>query len=238
MTDENQQNPVTRSRLDGLSTDELVKLADANGIDIPPGLERIFIIEEILEVINAENEDIEAIAENPDYTETALLPKQYNISFIEVIIRDPLWVFVFWEVKGHDKEIHESARDFKGYLLRVIQLDSEGKERKQESLYNGSADENSFTVSVGIEDSARYIGFAGHITGGLNSQKSGCYAIKLAAIRGDQEVMIASSAPFNMPRAGSNEITADMSRNHLMRLSGVQDLSVTKNTDRQPRIKR
>ena len=38
----------TRVFLDSLSTDELVKLADSHGIDIPPDLERIFVIEELL----------------------------------------------------------------------------------------------------------------------------------------------------------------------------------------------
>jgi len=232
------QLPVSRVQLDGMSTDELVKLADTNGIDIPPELERIFIIEEILEVINAENDYAPGLEENPDYSETALLPKQYNISFIEVIIRDPLWVFVFWEVKGHDRETHENAKDFKGYFLRVIRLDSEGKERKQESLSDDNAEENSFTVSVSIEDNARYIGFAGQTISGINSQKSDCYIIKLGVIRGNQEILLTSSDPFSLPKASENEIIADMSRNNLIRLSGVQDLSITKNTDRQARIKR
>ena len=235
MTEDTRHNPVSRSRLDGLSTDELVKLADSNGIDIPPGLERVFIIEEILEVINAESDDTPGMEVNPDYSETVLLPKQYNISFLEVIIRDPFWVFVFWEVKGHDREIHENAKDFNGYFLRVIPLDGEGKERKPESLINNEQEESSFTVSIDKEDSARYIGFAGQA--GVNKTQC-CYAIKLGVMRGSQEIIITSSGPFFLPKAGEDEFLADMSRNNLIRLSGVQDLPITKNTNRQSRIKR
>jgi len=44
--------PVSRTWLESLSTAELIKLADSFGIDIPHGLERIFIIEELLEYSN------------------------------------------------------------------------------------------------------------------------------------------------------------------------------------------
>jgi len=219
---ENINATLSRAKLDGMSTDELVKLADNYGIDIPPGLERIFIIEELLEAVNDLNEEEkeesdEEIEVNPSYSETALLPKQYNISFVDVIIRDPLWVFVFWEVKGQDRETHEKAGDFKGYCLRVTQ--TEGG--------------NSFDVSVGADDNARYLGFPEE-----SEHDGGSYVIKLGAIRGDSEYHIADSRPFYLPKLNNDETTARMSGNPLVRLSGVQDLSITKNIDRQARIKR
>jgi len=229
--------PVTRSWLESLSTDELIKSADNYGIDIPPGLERIFIIEELLEIANTYNqEETEAIEVNPSYSETVLLPKQYNISFIDVILRDPLWVFVFWEVKGHDREIHENAHDFNGYYLRVVPLDKDGKEYQSKDL--------SFTVSINPEDCARYLGFAGYSFDNISvdsetiAQKSGFFVIKLGVIRGDSELPITSSAPFFLPHLSDDYDIVEMSRNQLIRLSGVQDLSITKNIDRQSRIKR
>jgi hypothetical protein len=223
---ENMHAPVSRSHLESLSTDELIKLADTYGIDIPFDLERIFIIEELLECSNAErNEAASDIEVNPSYSETVLLPKQYNISYIDVIIRDPLWVFVLWEVKGHDREIHENAPDFNGYCLRLIPLDEVGKEPRSR--------ENSFTVLVSKEDSARYIGLTEHA-----GQGSNCYVIKLGVVRGENEFEIASSLPFNLPRLSEDEIITRMGSNPLIRLSGVQDLSIIKRTDRQSRIKR
>ena len=228
---EPKNTPISRSWLESLSTDELIKLADTYGIDIPWGLERIFIIEELLEYTNTDNKEPAVELEvNPSYPEAALLPKQYNISFIEVIIRDPLWVFVFWEVKGQDKEMHENAPDFNGYCLRLIPLDEMAKEPKSR--------ENSFTVTVSAEDSARYLGFAEYSSRNWASKETGCYVIKLGVIRGDNEFQIASSRPFYLPRLGENEIIKEMSRNPLIRLSGIQDLPVIKNTDRQSRIKR
>jgi len=223
---ESPHEPVSRPWLESLSTGELVKLADSYGIDIPSGLERIFIIEELLEYANGEEQEIkDEIEINPSYSESVALPKQYNISFIEVVIRDPLWVFVFWEIKGHEREIHENAQDFNGYCLRVIPLG----EGETEAALN----ENSFTVPVNKNDSARYLGFADH-----SSQDSGRYIVKLGVIRGDQELQIASSAPFYLPRLIEDERLREMSGSPLVRLSGVQDLLLTKSTDRQPRIKR
>jgi len=217
--------PVSRPWLESLSTDELIKLADTYGIDIPVGLERIFIIEEILEISSLDEpkttNDIEV---NPSYSETALLPKQYNITYIEVLIRDPLWVFVFWEVKGNDKELYESAGDFNGYCLRIIPMDDA---------------ENSYTVSIGAEDNARYLGFADSASAEeKQKQDLSSYTIKLIALRGDSEITIASSPVFCMPKLYENESITAMSQNPLVRLSGAQDLQITKNTDRQARIKR
>jgi len=222
----NNQAPVSRCWLESLSTDELIRLADTYGIDIPLGLERIFIIEELLEASSEDKiETTDDLEINPSYSDTVLLPKQYNISFIEVKTRDPLWVFVFWEVKSHDRELHENAADFNGYFLRVIQLDKEGKE-------SGSG-ENSITVTIDTQDSARYLGFAEHT--GKNSNQ---YVIKLGVLRGESELHIASSAPFYMPRLSENDAIIDLNRNPLIRLSGVLDLTITRKTDRQPRIKR
>ena len=225
---ENTSNtPFSRPRLESLSTSELIVMAEDMGIDIPPGLERIFIIEELLlESINIGGQKTEDNLEiNPSYAETVALPKQYNISYIEVMIRDPLWLYVFWEIKTHDREIHENAADFNGYCLRVIPL------KEGETIPKSK--ENSFTLSIGINDSARYLGFAEH-----SLQTEDHYIIKLGVIRGNSELQLAVSAPFNLPRLIENGNLCDLDQNPLVRLSGVQDFITIKNTDRQSRIKR
>jgi len=235
MADNKQKAPVSRQKLESLSTDELIKMADANGVDIPPGLERIFIIEELLELSNTEKREAHSDLETGSANgETSALPKQYNISFIDVIIRDPLWVFAFWEVKSHDKEIHENAENFKGYFLRVIALD----ENKKEIVYDDEDEDSSFTVPVNIEDCARYLGLAEHSSTDWNSPSSGCYVVKLEAMRGSSFVPIAQSEPFYLPRLNEHDTITELNGNPLIRLSGIKDLLIVKNTDRQPRVKR
>ena len=214
--------PLSRHWLESLSTGELVKLADGFGIDIPPGLERIFIIEELLEnSVEDKYETGDELETNPVFTEAVALPKQYNISFIEVMIRDPLWIFVFWEIKGHDKELHEKADDFGGYCLRVIPL-SEGEAAPK-------ARDDSFTVTVDVNDSARYLGFPEH-----SSKTAGRYIIKLCAIRGASELPVAVSLPFDMPRL-ENEGICSPDQNPLVDLSGARDFITIKSTDRLDR---
>jgi hypothetical protein len=221
---------ITRNWLESLSAGELAKLADEIGIDIPPGLERIFIIEELLlENANSDDKKPEDNLEiNHSYTDPVPLPKQYNISYIEVIIRDPLWVYVFWEIKAHDRELHENNDDFKGYCLRVIPLEEDEDIPKSQK-----SKENSFTVSIDADDSARYLGFAEH-----SSQSTGRYIIKLGVIRGDAELQIAASQPFNLPRLIENGNICDIEKNPMMRLSGLQEFTTIRSTDRQFRNKR
>ena len=225
--DSTSNGQISRHWLESLSTLELVKLAEDFGIDIPPGLERIFIIEELL-LENAYlsepkiEEDIQII---PSYTESVVLPKQYNISFVEVIIRDPLWAYVFWEIKGHDRELHENADDFNGYFLRVIPL-IEGENIQKSG-------ENFFTVLIDKDDDARYLGFAEH-----SPRAEGRYVIKLSVIRGESEVQLAVSQPFNMPRLIESANLCGPDSNPLIRLSGAPDFSTTNSTDRESRVKR
>jgi hypothetical protein len=222
---------LTRPWLESLCTDELVKLADSLGVDIPFGLERIFIIEELLDLalgddyISEENLD-----SHLDFLEAAALPKQYNISYIEVMIRDPLWAFVFWEIKGHDREIYEKAPDFEGYFLRVIPL------RCMDASPLEVAREDSFTVTVSPEDTAWYLGFP---------PAEGCYRVELCARRDEAETVITVSRPFKLPRlielpsrktAVPGEVQA-VYRNSLACLSGAREFSVIRSADRQSRAK-
>ena len=216
--------PVSRIWLESLSTGELIKLADRFGIDIPFDLERIFIIEELLEYSQTITREVENdLKVDPSCPETAALPKQYNISYIDVIIRDPLWIFVFWEIKGQDRELHENADDFKYYCLRVIPLSEDETELR----------EDSFTLPIEKEDNARYLGFAES-----SSQSSGRCIIKLGVICGDSEIQIAASQPFIFPRLIDNEDINKMKENPLIRLSAAADLLTIKSADRQSRSKR
>jgi len=221
----------SRSRLEGLSTGELVKLAESIDIDIPPGLERIFIIEELLENFNSnEPEDREEIGINPSYSESVPLPKQYNISFVEVIIRDPLWVYVFWEIKGHDREAHENAHDFNGYVLRVIPLN------KGETIPKSK--DNSYMVTISTEDSSRYLGFTEQSSQAeKSSQDENRYIVMIGAVRGNTEHQIAISTPFCLPRLVENN-DAFPDENPLLRLSGIQDFTTIKTTDHLSNTKR
>ncbi|MDR1575382.1 MAG: DUF4912 domain-containing protein [Treponema sp.] len=226
---------LTRPYLESLSADELVKLADGFGIDIPPGLERIFIIEELLAFRFADEFGAEDdLEDSPDFTEAAALPRRYNISYIEVMIRDPLWAFVFWEVKGHDRELYEKAPDFGGYRLKVLPLSEDAPSPGRRS---GTDWENSFTVPVGADDNAWYLGFP---------PAEGRYMVELCVLQGEKEMPLIFSRPFKMPRllempsrkSGLPGDIQDIYNNPLACLSGARDFAIIRNADRLARDKR
>jgi hypothetical protein len=211
----------------------LVKLADEYGIDIPLDLERIFIIEELLEITfdDEDEESVEPLIPSPGFQESVPLPKQYSITYLEIMIRDPLWVYAFWEIKAHDKEICEGAADFGGYYLRVKNLEED-------------AGEHSFTVPVELTDTAWYLGFPPPVLG----IRGGRFLVELCAIRGNGDYILCSSRPFTMPKllssaggdagAGGNSGKPQEKVPALAQLSGADEFPVIRNADRQSRSKR
>ena len=280
--------PVTRAYLESLTTSDLLRMADNCGIDIPPDLDRVFIIEEVLELSSQDDVDLaditdpggavpapsdvsetpdrepsvavcpvpEAGSEDSDLNESVPLPKQYNITFIEVMIRDPLWAFVFWEIKTSDKEQFEKAQDFDGYYLKVSSwLVPEDKANETDSV---------FTVPVKPDDTAWYLGFSPPENGksrmDQNKTEQRQYKVELCAGRRGDETVLAVSNPFTLPllrelpngaegRSSVNqrsdvrrfEIPAEntgVGGNSLARLSGYGDFHILHNNERLFRVKR
>jgi hypothetical protein len=242
--------PLDQPFLESITTAELLKLADRAGIDLPPGLDRSIVIEELLETgdfigspfekpdkaggkQNLEanrslgdsggppppEEKLEVKSSQPV---TAPLPKQYNISYIEVLIRDPLWAFAFWEINAHDKETLEKAADFGGYCLRVLPVpgpDTGGLAVLKDSV--------TFTVQVGTGDSAWYLGFP---------PEGGRYKVELCVMRKDEPAVLAVSKPFNLPTLPESGEDGASGTNPLLRLSGIDDFNILRNTMRSSRL--
>jgi hypothetical protein len=147
---------LTRPWLESLSTAELNGVAASWGLDVPDGLERVFIIEELLEMAREEEGDgaSRPLSLGPEIPEPAPLPRQYNITWIDVLVRDPLWVFAFWEIKAQDRESLERPPDFGGYCLKVFAVPGDGNAPPE----NGG-EKPAYVVNVGAEDSSWYLGF-------------------------------------------------------------------------------
>jgi hypothetical protein len=208
---------MDRVCLERLSTGELFRLADHYGIDAPPGLERAFLIEELLDSAGAEDEEQGEESpplEDAGFSPPGSLPKQYNITYIEALIRDPLWAFVFWELRGQDRELYENAPDFGGYRLRVSPAEGGGWEGPP------------FSVPVGNDDGAWYLGFP---------PAGGNYTVSLCVLRGEEELVLAASRPFRVPKLF---IPPGDSAGPLARLSGAGDFPLLRHVDRMSRTLR
>ncbi|MDR0709029.1 MAG: DUF4912 domain-containing protein [Spirochaetaceae bacterium] len=227
---------ISRSYLEGLTTSELAALAEDQGIDVPSGLERSFIIEEILEAssddffddlfdgfLNDGSGEETVVLEERHFLEPVPLPRQYNITYIDVIVRDPLWVYAFWEIRNSDKEILEKNPGFQGYYLKVSPLGKCG-------------DGESFTVSVGTSDFAWYLGFSPEsITGGrVKTNTENCrFRVEFYVRLGETQELLAVSRSFSMPSLlGAPEILGE--QNQLHRLSGMEELPILRSGERPP----
>jgi len=225
-------------------------MADSFGIDIPPDLDRLFIIEELLEVASPEGLadeaadassdipamfDISPAAGMPDsgLGESVPLPRQYNITFIEVIIRDPFWAFVFWEIKTQDKEQFEKDPDFQGFYLKV-------------SPCVASAPASAFTIPVSQNDTAWYLGLSlvaeqGKTLSAETQSDQKQYKVELCAGT-KEETVLAVSNPFKLPLLHELppgwELRPFAAENPIVILSGYEDFRVIRNNERLPRTKR
>jgi len=158
------------------------------------------------------------------------LPKDYNISFVETLIRDPLWTFVFWEIQKHERDFYENSVYFDGYCLRGVPLKEPGFQPDMAA---------SFTVSVGQNDCGWYLGFP------PNGWR--CYKIELCAKHKDDYTVLAESRTFYLPRLiqpkletasmviDKDEEIQSLYRNPLAQLSGIDNFLLFRGVDRQSR---
>ena len=96
---------LTRQYLETLSSADLMALAEDYDIDIPAELNRRFIIGELLEVAEelASPKDADMIISSEKVVANSNnLPESYNETYLNVVLRNPAWIFVFWDISAED----------------------------------------------------------------------------------------------------------------------------------------
>ncbi len=186
-------------RLNGLSIDALYALADKMGLDLPIELERVFVVEALLEAFEEDSEERKASGdaavhiEEKKYSGSELdeidasldaapcIESRYNETVVHVIARDPEWAFVFWDVKDDAFDELRANPAFSCLFLRVV----------KESVPEGKT-AGSFEVVVGEDDDRWY----------LHLPDEGCsYHVDLYARLGNRSRLLAHSAVVRTPRA-------------------------------------
>ena len=95
---------INRTYLETLSFSDLSNLADKYGIDVPENLNRRFLIAELLEIVDefSNNQDDMQISSDVRISQDVVLPKNYNESQVSCVLRNPAWLFVFWNISESD----------------------------------------------------------------------------------------------------------------------------------------
>lgn len=129
---ENQK--ITRAYLETLSFSDLSALADEYGIDVPENLNRRFLIGELLEIAleDVKTEEMKiSSAENQNHNQS--LTKNYNETQINVVLRNPAWAFVFWNISDADSEMLKKLQNY-NLMLRICSLSSEEEQIPEEAF--------------------------------------------------------------------------------------------------------
>ena len=214
--------------LDGLTTAELYALAERFELDLPPGLGRVAVMEELVDIApclvfyqsgNAETpppasgEKTQLLLPQP-----AALPKQYNMTYVDVLIRDPFWVFVIWEISAQERKNQEKLSSFQGYTLRVRRAPP-AAEADGEFLY---------TVRITEHLSSRYLSFPPGISGEQQGGAADAYIVELCALYREEIAVLVASHPFYLPKSmpGFAGAPAQGLCSPILLLSGIEKLTV------------
>jgi hypothetical protein len=217
---------VESVKFDALSQEELYLFAEKMGLDLPRGLERVFVLEEILEALDedaaersAAPDDAvhvdekkyagcsqETLAASPD--ERVRRARRYCETMIRAIARDPSWAFAYWDLSEVDRGRLHSDDGQSSLFLRVSELDSED-ERKREY----------YDIPVSDDDYQWYI----------NLPRSGVrFRIDLCARPAGRHRVLARSNEVEAPRQGLSQTAGDLDEPALalLRLSGLESLNI------------
>lgn len=177
---------LTLSHLETLSTADLISLADDYGIDIPDNLNRRFIIGELLEMGEEFSQSpvpVPAMKEDGETPEDNLeLPVSFNETEISVIMQNPVWAFVYWDISEEAlKKISESSR-FKNLVLRISYFENE-----QESVPSEYYD-----LQVSLRDREQYV---------LLESKKNLFRVDLVAVFTDGSIdSLTTSRKISLPK--------------------------------------
>ncbi len=128
--------------LHSMATDSLIEIARRLGLELPDGLERPFIIEEILDAQDDEQpprmsgslstlsgldslpaDSQESGADASQAELPRLAETRYNESNIQAILKDPAWAYLAWDMR--EDEYRQSAEaEGRGFSIRVLELAS------------------------------------------------------------------------------------------------------------------
>ena len=126
---------INRASLEKLSFADLVQLADEYGVDVPEDLDRRFLIAELLELAEESNstEDEMVISSESEEQLPIVFNGNFNETQVSCVLRNPAWLFVFWNLNTADAaKIEESPAG--SLRLRICSL-ADPKDLKPEEAF-------------------------------------------------------------------------------------------------------
>jgi len=129
---------MTRDRLEGLPMTVLLELSEKENLTVDEGCSRQELIEDLLEVyeddrreretlqnliIKIEQTKFASLSTRPSasFTQEPVLPAFYDDYTVDLVLRDPSWALVLWEVRKKDLDTWTQDPSFRGLAIRVLE---------------------------------------------------------------------------------------------------------------------
>ena len=217
--------------MESLSDDDLRAIAERMGLGLPPDLDRVFIVEEIVEALEEDSLERGPGAQKPLYVEDAkywcrdesdtvpdCLPKlepRYNETSIKALVRDPSWAFALWNLAESDRDSLELGREEAQLFLRITEISDIDSEP---SLF--------FDIPITLDDLQWYINLP---------HPEARYRIDLMTKLGARARVLARSAEIAVPRQNMDPEKRPPEIRRLLELSGIGDFDIEMVDEDNPR---
>jgi hypothetical protein len=185
---------MTKDRLRNLSYNELSTIADKGNINVLQDMDKESLVSVIFEALEEERLDREgdnnltiqieakkyAVSQDQelflDFGDNVELPDRYEETRLVLMLRDPSWVFCYWDIEVRILEELKENSEFSGLVLRVTELaaDDWGKDSTVDW----------FDIPIQFEDLRRYINLPSEDT---------YYGVEIYAQLGEKESLISRS---------------------------------------------
>ena len=141
---------INRAYLETLSFSDLQKLADDYSIDVLENFNRGFLIGEILEVAEESYKknlepDMNITEEEEESCDDSEMPRSYNSTEVEIILRNPAWAYIYWNISDSDRDSLEKA--FVSELRIRVSSFSEKSQVKPDEF---------FDIQISKQDNGQY----------------------------------------------------------------------------------
>ena len=220
---------MTEERLQLLPEDFLREIAAKEGVSVSELMDKQELISLILEAIEEDRSEHERV-NNPamkikerkfditlneqfDFDEDLYpLPEKYNETKIMLLLRDPAWAYVYWDIKESEIEAVKVGAADEELLLRVYESQADGVGTEGYTDY--------FDIPLSLDDDSWYI----------NLPRMGVsYRVELILAGEEKEKVLCGSNTINCPVWEIGD-AADIgplkgSGNDLLLVAGVYELS-------------
>ena len=185
---------MTKDRLHTLSYNELSEIAEKGSINVLQDMDKESLVSVIFEALEEERLDREgnnnltiqieakkyAVSQDQelflDFGGDVELPERYEETCLVLMLRDPSWVFCYWDIEDRILDELRENRDYTGLVLRVTELASPD--------WGKDSSVDWFDIPIHFGDLRRYINLPSEDT---------FYGVEIYAQLGEKESLIVRS---------------------------------------------